>query len=110
MLDDEVATEIAPQIHDEFKMLVLVNNGFAYNEATTLIFSAKETIFKVLFPIVQAFFGFESFRVKSIDTHRQIITFAISDAFSYKSKVQKGYIIHYKKYTDEFLTSLITTR
>ncbi|MBL4658901.1 MAG: 4'-phosphopantetheinyl transferase superfamily protein [Alcanivoracaceae bacterium] len=110
ILDDETASEIASQIHDEVEKFVLVDNGFTSNQATTLIFSAKEAIFKALYPIVQEFFGFESFRVKYIDIHRQIITFTMSVTFPYKSKLQENYIIHYQRNKDQFLTSLIVGR
>jgi enterobactin synthetase component D len=110
ILDDEMASEIAPQIHDDVEKNILVDNGIACNQATTLIFSAKETIFKALYPIVQTFFGFESFRVTCIDIDQQIMTFTISDTFQYKSKLQNKYRVHYQKIKDEFLTSLIVVR
>ncbi len=110
ILDDKTASEIAFHIHDEVEKCVLVNNGFTSNEATTLIFSAKEAIFKALFPVVKEFFGFESFRVKDIDTHQQKITFTISEPFKRKSKLQENHMIHYKKNKDLFLTSFIERR
>lgn len=110
ILNDEMASEIASHIHNEAEKLVLVNNGFTSNEATTLIFSAKEAIFKALYPIVQKFFGFESFQVKGINIHQKTITFTISKHFRPKSKLQDSYIIHYQKNKEQFLTCFIEGR
>ena len=106
-LDDVTVSETASQIHDEVEKLVLVNKGLTSNEATTLIFSAKESIFKALYPFVQDYFGFESFRVKDINIHQKSITFTISKPFQYKTKLQENHTVHYQKNKDLFLTSFL---
>lgn len=39
------------------------------DEVLTLVFSAKETLFKALYPLVKEYFGFEKASLLSIDTH-----------------------------------------
>lgn len=51
---------------------------FTANELFTLIFSAKETVFKMLFPYVDEFFDFSAARLTNVDSVRQVITLKLS--------------------------------
>jgi enterobactin synthetase component D len=44
--------------------------NFSSSEVLTLVFSAKESLYKALYPTVNCFFGFEAAIVKSIDAEK----------------------------------------
>ena len=58
------AKEIAATIHNEEELLVLLSAGFNAAQATTLLFSAKEALFKAICPFVGEYFGFEVVQVE----------------------------------------------
>lgn len=53
------ATEIACSVHSAAESHILQQSGFSSTEATSLIFSAKEALFKAICPFVGEYFGFE---------------------------------------------------
>ncbi len=59
-LKDQPATEIAASIHQTHEQQLLVDIGFTSSQATTIIFSAKEALFKAICPFVGEYFGFEA--------------------------------------------------
>lgn len=46
-----------------------IHESFSENELLTLIFSAKESLYKALHPVAKCFFGFEAAAVKEINIH-----------------------------------------
>ena len=70
-IEDWLTTSIANDIcetivaDNEQVMLKTLNQPFA--QLLTLVFSAKESLFKALFPFVKQFFGFDCAEIKSID-------------------------------------------
>lgn len=73
----EISDNIRDQIFNHSEHDFLIRNGIASNLATTIIYSAKEAIFKCLFPIVKKYFAFEDARLVSFDGKR--LTFKISN-------------------------------
>ena len=62
------------------------HNDFSQEELLTLIFSAKESLYKALYPSVKKFFGFEAAAVKKIDSQNKEFTIELlthlSDVFT----------------------------
>lgn len=48
---------------------LLINSDLPYEQALLVTFSAKESLFKALFPQVQRFFGFDTARVTQLAAH-----------------------------------------
>jgi enterobactin synthetase component D len=63
-LSTQLASEIAESIHNSEEMKILVNAGFTNAMATSLLFSAKEALFKAICPFVGDYFGFEAAELK----------------------------------------------
>lgn len=71
-IDIEVRDRVKPEIQ---RMIVTEDDlreidGLTQNELLTLIFSAKECLYKALFPQVHKFFGFEAAAVTKIDLNK----------------------------------------
>ena len=54
------ASDIASSIHQADEQQMLLEIGFTPAQATTLIFSAKEALFKAICPFVGQYFGFDA--------------------------------------------------
>ncbi|MGX5053874.1 enterobactin synthase subunit EntD [Enterobacter asburiae] len=67
ILPENEAREIKDGIIDAWEERVLSHSGYPFALALTLAFSAKESLFKALFPRVQAWMGFDSARVTMLD-------------------------------------------
>ncbi|MCU6386102.1 enterobactin synthase subunit EntD [Enterobacter quasiroggenkampii] len=70
ILPDREAREIKAGVIDAEEESVLIQSGYPFHLALTLAFSAKESLFKALFPYVKTFMGFDTARVKSIEESR----------------------------------------
>lgn len=87
--------EIAPRICNEDD----VQNHSSLSEAQllTVIFSAKESLYKALYPIVNVFFGFEAAAVKEIDVQAKTFIIelreSLSSSFSKKHRFNGRFII-----------------
>jgi enterobactin synthetase component D len=58
------ASEIAEFVHNPKEQQVLMSAGFTDSQATTLLFSAKEALFKAICPFVGEYFGFDAAELK----------------------------------------------
>ncbi len=96
ILTQEKALEVAPLIHDDQEHHLLISEGLCSNIATTLIFSAKESIFKALYPIVGSYFGFECARVISFDWQKLTLQLELDDNFAKSKGLDKNYVVHFE--------------
>lgn len=68
ILTEKTAVDISPQIHTNAELSLMLLAGLSPKVATTLIFSAKESLFKAIYPCIGEYFGFECAEVISIDS------------------------------------------
>lgn len=68
MFDAKTMRETAEMFTSVDERQLLAACGLAYETALLIAFSAKESLFKALYPEVKCFFGFEAARIGSIDT------------------------------------------
>lgn len=74
IIDEREAREIQDGVIDAREAQVLAACGLPFDLAFTLTFSAKESLFKALFPRVQAWMGFESARVTALTADTLTLT------------------------------------
>lgn len=58
------AREISVSIHSHYELHLLTSAGFTNAQATTMLFSAKEALFKAICPFVGEYFGFDSVELR----------------------------------------------
>ncbi|PQZ02591.1 enterobactin synthase subunit EntD [Cronobacter sakazakii] len=66
LMDAQTARELAPGIIDTQERALLARTPLPFASALTLAFSAKESLFKALFPQVGDWFGFECAKVVAL--------------------------------------------
>lgn len=76
ILPDPEARDIQDGIVDVQEAICLTHSGYPFALALTLAFSAKESLFKALFPQVKTYMGFERARVTELT--EKTITLALS--------------------------------
>ncbi len=59
-LSAQQANEIAASVHHADEQAILLKAGLSHAMATSLLFSAKEALFKAICPFVDGYFGFET--------------------------------------------------
>ncbi|WP_368544870.1 enterobactin synthase subunit EntD [Enterobacter soli] len=79
ILPAEEAREIKDGVIDALEEPLLTRSGYPFALALTLAFSAKESLFKALFPQVKTYMGFDAARVTHIEEHR--LTLALTQSF-----------------------------
>ncbi|MFN1130333.1 enterobactin synthase subunit EntD [Lelliottia nimipressuralis] len=76
LIAEKEAVEIQDGIINEQEKRVLLSAGYPFALALTLVFSAKESLFKALFPRVNAFMGFDSACVTAMTHHTLTLSLA----------------------------------
>ena len=78
MFDASAMRETAEMFTSPEERRLLAACGLAYETALLIVFSAKESLFKALYPEVKCFFGFEAARIRRIDTAAQSFTLELT--------------------------------
>ncbi|WP_174240564.1 4'-phosphopantetheinyl transferase family protein [Kosakonia sacchari] len=78
MFDAKTMRETAEMFTSPEERRLLATCGLAYETALLILFSAKESLFKALYPEVKCFFGFEAARICRIDTSVHSITLELT--------------------------------
>jgi enterobactin synthetase component D len=73
ILAESEAHEIKDGVIDTEEQTVLSRSGYPFALALTLAFSAKESLFKALFPRVQEYMGFDCARVTQLDNKTLVL-------------------------------------
>ncbi|EQC2552546.1 enterobactin synthase subunit EntD [Enterobacter sichuanensis] len=80
ILPDREAREIQDGIIDAQEAMCLTRSGYPFALALTLTFSAKESLFKALFPQVKTFMDFDCARITRLDERTLTLALTRSQA------------------------------
>ncbi|HBU6130939.1 enterobactin synthase subunit EntD [Enterobacter sp. 168J2] len=103
ILPENEAREIKDGIIDAQEEGVLSRSGYPFALALTLAFSAKESLFKALFPQVQAYMGFDSARVTLLDD--KTLTLALTRQLAGFNE-GATFILHWQQRGEQAITLL----
>ncbi|WP_217480105.1 enterobactin synthase subunit EntD [Enterobacter chuandaensis] len=103
ILPENEAREIKDGILDEQEERVLCRAGYPFALALTLAFSAKESLFKALFPQVQTYMGFDCARVTMLDDKTLTLTLARQLAGFYEGTT---FTLHWQQHGEQAITLL----
>jgi len=74
IIDEKESREIQDGVIHPQEAQLLTQSGLPFDLAFTLTFSAKESLFKALFPQVQAWMGFDSARITALNADTLTLT------------------------------------
>lgn len=96
VLSADSCTELASHIvQPQEQHLLLQTTAVSYAEALSIAFSAKESLYKALYPKVQRFFGFEDAELTKILTNKQQFTLRLGTDLSPQFKAGMLFHGHY---------------
>ncbi len=109
--EERMATPIARQVRDQVATVAelrIGQNGLSLDEASTLtlIFSAKEAVFKCLFPIVGRYFDYLEAALVEIDDLARVCTLAIETDLG--GGIGRGTRLHVRFAIDALLVTTAT--
>lgn len=103
-MHDLTASEVRSNVHSVEEGRLLLEQGVSSNVATTIIFSAKESLFKALYPRVGEYFGFNYATVSDCDLSSRQLSLKLDDSFSNEYLVPKQYFCNFELGSDGVLT------
>lgn len=99
---------------DEIKKLIVTGNEIelitqhlSLLEAYTIIFSAKESLFKALYPLVGRFFGFDAAEIVEINTEQQYFVICLCSDLNDVFKSEQLITGYYQRFKGNIVTSII---
>lgn len=69
LLESSLGIEVESTIADDTELTLLNKNE--YQKGITILFSAKESLYKALFPLVRTFIDFKEVKLVALDTERE---------------------------------------
>ncbi|HFK5734414.1 TPA: enterobactin synthase subunit EntD [Enterobacter sichuanensis] len=103
ILPDREAREIQDGIIDAQEAMCLTRSGYPFALALTLTFSAKESLFKALFPKVKTFMDFDCARITRLD--ERTLTLALTRPQA-EFKENTLFTVHWLLNNDRVITLL----
>lgn len=103
ILPDREAREIQDGIIDAQEAMCLTRSGYPFALALTLTFSAKESLFKALFPQVKTFMDFDCARITRLD--ERTLTLALTRPQA-EFKENTLFTVHWLLNNDRVITLL----
>ena len=96
ILNKSSISDIQQFIHNQEELNLITEQGLSESLGTTIIFSAKESFFKGVFPQVGEIFGFECARVMKVDLSENKLILRISDTLVKKNNLKNKYIVWFE--------------
>lgn len=109
LLSEEVCSEVGDSILTESEKQVFIDSEFPTTTSTTLAFSAKESLFKALYPHVNLYFGFEKASVVAIDKIKNEIYLDLCETLLASLRLKESTIkCHYSIGQRELMTMVVS--
>jgi enterobactin synthetase component D len=90
IIDPAAARDIADVCMVDEPTLFKEADGRSFCEFCTFVFSAKESVFKCLFPLARKFLEFSDVRITSVDWNREYFTWTTVDEYIGAGRVSRA--------------------
>jgi len=104
IIDVNLISEFERSIYTHRDRNIALTSDLPPNIVMTLIFSAKESLFKAIHPFVGEYFGFEKARVSKLDVATKLIELRLDSQFANKHKLQTDYLCRFEIDKDSVFT------
>jgi len=91
LMSSKVCREVATIVANRRERELLSAQGLSDRVALTLIFSAKESLFKALYPSVRDYFGFEVAEAAELRLKDQTLVLRLNERFATKHNLPRDY-------------------
>lgn len=90
-----IAKQVSLDIYNKHEFALFFKLGFSTEMITTIIFSAKESLFKATFPYIRQYFGFECARVIDVNIFQQSLTLKLDTSHLNNGSIQDIFTCRY---------------
>lgn len=104
------AKDIKQQIAIDSEYDVMSRANHPENIAITLLFSAKESLYKALFPQVKSFFGFDAAQAIRCCPQQKTLSLRLVPDFCQKYGLNQVYEVYYHQRSTDVITMLLTVK
>jgi enterobactin synthetase component D len=106
--DAAQAATLAPNIINQTEQALIMRLGLSDAFATwlTFIFSAKETLFKALYPLVGFYFDFLDVELSRINLHQQYMVLSLKQDLTATLTRGRHFVVHYQRVNSQVLTHM----
>ncbi|MCL1125679.1 4'-phosphopantetheinyl transferase family protein [Shewanella surugensis] len=98
--------DIYKSIINEQEETFLRSLNCPFNQVMTLVFSAKESIYKALYPKIKQFFNFDAVTITALNLEQQVLTLELSKDWSSTFQQGQRFECHYLRFERSFLTTI----
>lgn len=106
-MDSAIALEVMPQVLNTKEQERLRNHSLWLNKAITLVFSAKESLVKSLYPRVRKYFDFSAAEVIDVDDVSNRFTLQLTHSLSKDLCQGRCFSGNFSFQDDGILTSIL---
>lgn len=96
--------DVRKQVINDKEEQLLKRQQLTLSKLLTIIFSAKESLYKALFPSVEVFFGFEAAQVTKIDLKAGYLELMLCETLSAQMHAAKRFVCYFKCFDGHVLT------
>ena len=109
IISNETCKTIERQVLNQSELIGLSRTPYPVNFMITLVFSAKETLFKAIYPYVKQYLDFNTSEVVSINHHHISLKLRLPEKLQNNVFSQKIINCHYFYYQGTIITLLINS-
>lgn len=96
IIDVDLSSEFEGSIYTHQDRNIAFVSELPPNIAMTLIFSAKESLFKAIYPFVGEYFGFDKARVTKLDVSSKLVELRLDNQFASMHNLQIDYLCRFE--------------
>jgi enterobactin synthetase component D len=96
-LSESASQEIGSYVQTNDELALFSDTAISKSLAITIIFSAKESLFKAIYPQVKVYFDFKCAQLVDVDLTLKILTFKLSPQFCTQHKINDLYCVYFEE-------------
>jgi enterobactin synthetase component D len=109
-LSDNAAQEIGSYVQTNDELALFYGSAISKSLAITIIFSAKESLFKAIYPQVNVYFDFKCAQLVDVDLNLKILTFKLSPQFCTQHQINDSYRVFFDETKSLVKTMVLMNR
>ncbi|PCC14214.1 MULTISPECIES: 4'-phosphopantetheinyl transferase family protein [unclassified Pseudoalteromonas] len=106
LMSQYVVRDIRSNVVGSQEERLLMQTGMTSEQYITLAFSAKESLFKAVFPYVGEYMGFEESQVRAISLTEQTLELELDKCYAERLKGQRHFTCHYQLQANYLITRI----
>jgi enterobactin synthetase component D len=106
LMDKSTASEVGMIIQSNSEIEILLAQELPFEVATTLLFSAKESLFKAIFPFVGRYLNFTQSHLVSINSSSRHLTLELCGEVAIQYQIPHSYMVEYNINTSSIKTMI----